>query len=68
MVKQNLEFITKSKSSMFIFRILTVVFVFLGSIASLGLVWDMADVFMGVMALMNYYSYSNTFSKSCGYY
>ena len=49
----NLEFITKNKSSMFIFRILTVVFVFLGSIASLGLVWDMADVFMGVMALMN---------------
>ena len=49
----NLEFITKSKSSMFIFRILTVVFVFLGSIASLGFVWDMADVFMGVMALMN---------------
>lgn len=49
----NLEFLTKSKSSMFIFRTLTVVFVFLGSIASLGLVWDMADVFMGVMALMN---------------
>ena len=49
----NLEFLTKSKSSMFIFRVLTVVFVFLGSIASLGLVWDMADVFMGVMALMN---------------
>ena len=49
----NLEFLTKSKSSMFIFRVLTVVFVFLGSIASLGLVWDMADVFMGIMALMN---------------
>ncbi len=31
----NLEFLTKSKSSMFIFRVLTVVFVFLGSIESL---------------------------------
>ena len=44
-----LGILTKSKSSMFIFRVLTVVFVFLGSIASLGLVWDMADVFMGIM-------------------
>ena len=49
----NLEFITKSKSSMFIFRILTVACVYLGSVASLGLVWDMADVSMGIMALMN---------------
>ncbi len=49
----NLEFITKSKSSMFIFRVLVVLFVFWGSIASLGLVWDMADVFMGIMALIN---------------
>lgn len=49
----NLEFLTKNKSSMFIFRVLTVVCVFLGSIASLGLVWDLADVFMGIMALIN---------------
>ena len=49
----NLEFLTKRKSSMLIFRVLTVACVFLGSIASLGLVWDMADVFMGIMALMN---------------
>ena len=49
----NLEFITKSKTSMLIFRVLTVACVYLGSVASLGLVWDLADVFMGVMALMN---------------
>lgn len=49
----NLEFLTKSKSSMLIFRILTVACVYLGSVASLGLVWDMADVSMGIMALMN---------------
>ena len=49
----NLEFLTKSKSSMLVFRVLTVACVYLGSVASLGLVWDMADVFMGIMALMN---------------
>ena len=49
----NLEFITKSKTSMLIFRVLTVACVYLGSVASLGLVWDLADVFMGIMALMN---------------
>lgn len=49
----NLEFLTKSKASMFVFRLLTVACVYLGSVASLGLVWDIADVSMGVMALMN---------------
>ena len=49
----NLEFLTKSKTSMLIFRILTVACVYLGSVASLGLVWDIADVSMGIMALMN---------------
>ena len=49
----NLEFLTKSKTSMLIFRVLTVACVYLGSVARLGLVWDMADVSMGIMALMN---------------
>ena len=49
----NLEFLTKSKTSMLIFRVLTVACVYLGSVASLGPVWDIADVSMGIMALMN---------------
>jgi len=49
----NLEFLTKSKTSMLVFRVLTVACVYLGSVASLGLVWDIADVSMGIMALMN---------------
>ena len=52
-VEANLEFLTKSKTSMLIFRVLTVACVYLGSVASLGLVWDIADVSMGIMALMN---------------
>ena len=49
----NLEFLTKSKTSMLIFRVLTVACVYLGSVAKLGLVWDIADISMGIMALMN---------------
>ena len=49
----NLEFLTKRKSSMFIFRVLTVACVFLGSVAKLAFVWNIADVSMGIMALMN---------------
>lgn len=49
----NLEFLTKSKTSMLVFRILTILCVFWGSIESLSFVWDLADVFMGIMALMN---------------
>ena len=49
----NLEFLTKRKSSMLIFRVLTVACVFLGSVAKLAFVWNIADVSMGIMALMN---------------
>ena len=49
----NLEFLTKNKTSMLIFRIVTVACVFLGSVAKLAFVWNIADVSMGIMALMN---------------
>ncbi|WP_022819245.1 alanine/glycine:cation symporter family protein [Fusobacterium russii] len=49
----NLEFLLKNKATMSIFRILVVVFVYIGSIIPLGLVWDIGDAFMGVMALIN---------------
>ncbi|MCI5725354.1 alanine:cation symporter family protein, partial [Fusobacterium sp.] len=49
----NLEFLLKNKMTMFIFRILVVVFVYIGSIVPLGLVWDIGDAFMGIMALIN---------------
>jgi len=39
-----------------IFRLLVVVFAFIGSQASLGLVWDMADLFMGFLTLTNLYA------------
>lgn len=49
----NLEFLYKNKTVMLIFRILVVVFVYVGSVVPLSVVWDIGDAFMGVMALIN---------------
>ena len=38
---------------MFIFRLLVLFMVYFGSIASVPLIWNMADLFMGVMASIN---------------
>ncbi|MCD8162481.1 MAG: alanine:cation symporter family protein [Synergistaceae bacterium] len=42
-----------SKNAMSVFRVAAVVAVFVGAQLEFGLVWDMADVLMGVMALIN---------------
>ncbi|MBQ7535896.1 MAG: alanine:cation symporter family protein [Stomatobaculum sp.] len=42
-----------SEKFMFWFRIAGTVVVFAGAIASMGLLWDLADVLMGVMAIIN---------------
>ncbi|WP_455599481.1 alanine/glycine:cation symporter family protein [Cloacibacillus sp.] len=42
-----------SKKAMSVFRAAAVVAVFVGAQLEFGLVWDMADVLMGVMALIN---------------
>lgn len=42
-----------SKRAMNIFRIAAIIAVFVGAQLEFGLVWDMADVLMGVMALIN---------------
>ena len=40
-------------STMTVIKKFVVVMVFVGSIASLSLVWDMADLFMALMAIVN---------------
>ena len=35
-------------------RVIAIVIVLIGSVASLGIVWDTADVLMGLMAVINY--------------
>ena len=51
--EMNMPFISKSKYAMPIFRVFVVVMVFVGSVASLSLVWDLADLFMALMAIVN---------------
>lgn len=49
----NIESIDPNPNFLKAYRILVLVMVFLGSIASFGVVWDTADVFMGTMAVIN---------------
>lgn len=49
----NLEFIKKSKKLMFTYRLIVLGFVMFGAVAKVALVWDLADLFMAIMALIN---------------
>ncbi|MSS42628.1 alanine:cation symporter family protein [Anaerosalibacter bizertensis] len=49
----NIEFIKSNKSILFIYRIIVLCMIMLGSIAELSTVWNMADLFMGLMAVIN---------------
>ncbi len=44
---------TKNKAFMIFYRLLAVCIIFLGAQFSAGLAWDLADVLMGLMALIN---------------
>lgn len=49
----NVAHLTKSKVLLNLFRLSVVALVFIGSVAELSLVWNAADLFMGLMALVN---------------
>ncbi|CUN51761.1 alanine/glycine:cation symporter family protein [Clostridium perfringens] len=49
----NIEFIHTNKVLLNIYRILVIVMVLFGSIAKVDLVWNLADLFMGLMAILN---------------
>ncbi|WP_257143865.1 alanine/glycine:cation symporter family protein [Bacillus pseudomycoides] len=49
----NIEFLKGSKTTLMIYRIAVIGMVFLGSVATIQVVWDLADLFMGVMAIFN---------------
>ncbi|WP_323701995.1 alanine/glycine:cation symporter family protein [Staphylococcus nepalensis] len=51
--QSNMEFLWKNKLVLFIFRCLVVVLVFVGSVVKTETVWGTADVFMGLMAIVN---------------
>lgn len=49
-------FISHNKIALFSFKILVIISVFAGSVAQFTLVWNIADLFMGLMALLNIYA------------
>ena len=49
----NIQFISDKKIYLYIYRILVAAMVLFGSVASMDLVWNLADVFMGLMAILN---------------
>ncbi|MED4080522.1 sodium:alanine symporter family protein [Halalkalibacterium halodurans] len=49
----NIEFIKKSQTGVLFYRLATMGLVMFGANASLGLVWDLADVFMALMTVIN---------------
>ncbi|MFL0506692.1 alanine/glycine:cation symporter family protein [Ureibacillus sp. 179-F W5.1 NHS] len=49
----NIGFIKESKTFLQVFRVLVVGFVMFGSIAKVQVVWDLADLFMAIMAVIN---------------
>ena len=49
----NVKFISEKKSVMTVFRLLAVAMVFVGANSNLQLAWNMADILMGGMALVN---------------
>ncbi|KOP80393.1 sodium:alanine symporter [Lysinibacillus sp. FJAT-14745] len=51
--ESNIEFINAHKGWMFVYRILVLGMVMFGSLAQVELVWNLADLFMGLMALIN---------------
>ena len=49
----NIEFITKSKKVRTIYNTLFIVVIMLSAMAQVSLIWNMADLFMGLMAILN---------------
>lgn len=52
----NIEFIKRSRSNIFIYRIAVLAMVMFGAVAEFDLVWSLADLTMGIMALINLYA------------
>ncbi|MGO2109286.1 MAG: alanine/glycine:cation symporter family protein [Staphylococcus equorum] len=51
--QSNIECLSKNKTLLFVFRCLVVVLVFVGAVIKTETVWGTADVFMGLMAIVN---------------
>ncbi|MGO4886223.1 alanine/glycine:cation symporter family protein [Anaerobacillus sp. MEB173] len=51
--ESNIEFIKESKAAIFVFRLAVLGMILFGSVSSLSMVWNLADLFMALMAITN---------------
>lgn len=51
--ESNIRFMTKSDKKLFAYRCFVLVMVYFGSVAKVPVVWELADLFMGSMAVIN---------------
>ncbi len=51
--ESNFRFITKNRAALFVFRLICLVFIYYGAVNSFDLAWNLADIFMGLMAIVN---------------
>lgn len=51
--ESNLKFIINNKKILFIFRIITIIVIFLGAQANFNTIWNLAYILMGFMAILN---------------
>lgn len=49
----NIQYLHSSRTLMTVFRMVVLAFVYFGSVAKVAIVWDMGDLSMGIMALIN---------------
>lgn len=49
----NIEFIKNSRTALLIYRLAVVGMVIFGAVVDLAIVWNLADLFMGIMAIIN---------------
>lgn len=54
--ESNIMFISKKKRYLLIYRLLVLGMVIFGALASSALVWNLADIFMSLMAILNIYA------------
>ncbi len=52
----NVQFINNNPKVMFVFRVFVLMMVYLGSVMSVPVIWNLADLFMGVMASINLFA------------
>ncbi|WP_282209666.1 alanine/glycine:cation symporter family protein [Parvibacter caecicola] len=51
--ESNFLYITKNRYALFAFRVLCLLFILYGAVNSFDLAWNLADIFMGFMAIIN---------------